>query len=171
VGSPVPALMLAAAVPWLFGCVGSGVGVPYPDPDEVGGMPTTFEQIQTNIFDARCAPGCHSGGGASRGLSLERGRSIGGLVDEPSNEVPGMLRVARGRAVDSYLIVKVAPTDPRRVGNRMPRSGPPFLSNAEIRGLRRWVDAGAAEDWVDDPDDPDVTDDDDSAEPILEEAM
>ncbi len=146
----------------LAGCVGSGVGVPYPDPDEVGGAPTTFEEVQVNLFDARCAPACHSGGGASRGLSLERGRSISGLVDEPSNEVPGLLRVAPGRAADSYLIVKVAPTDPRRVGNRMPRSGPPYLSNAEIRGLRRWIDQGATDDWIDSGEDVVDDDDDDS---------
>jgi len=164
------ACLLALLAPALIGCVGSGVGVPYPDPDEVGGAATTFEEIQTNIFDARCAPACHSGGGASRGLSLERGLSIRSLVEEPSNEVPELLRIAPGRSIDSYLIVKVLPSDGRRVGNRMPRNGPPFLSNAEIRGLRRWIDAGATEDWIDDGEDLDV-DDDDCASPFqFEEA-
>lgn len=150
----------------LVGCVGSGVGVPFTDPDEVGGAPESFEAIQVNIFDARCAPACHAGGGASRGLSLERGLSIRMLVDEPSNEVPDLLRVAPGRADESYLMIKVAPTDERRVGSRMPRNGPPFLTNAEIRGLRRWINAGATDDWIDDGEEEEPIDDDDDSAPF-----
>ncbi len=164
-------LLLALSAPPLGGCVGTGVGVPYPDPDNVGGAPKTFEEIQVNIFDARCAPGCHSGGGASRGLSLDRGLAIRSLVDEPSNEVPELLRVAPGRPDDSYLIIKVQPTDPRRVGNRMPRNGPPFLSSAEIRGLRRWIAAGAEEDWEDDGEELDLPADDDDSGPLVPQRL
>ncbi len=163
-----PALL---AVLLLCGCVGSGVGVPFADPEDLGGAPETFEDIQVNIFDERCAPACHAGGGASRGLSLERGLSTRMLVDEPSNEVPDFLRVAPGRADDSYLMMKLTPFDERRVGNRMPRNGPPFLTNAEIRGLRRWINAGATEDWIDDGEEDPPDDDDDSALfPQIEEA-
>ena len=164
-------LLLALAAPWLLGCVGSGVGVPYADPDALGSAPESIEEIQVNIFDARCAPACHGAGGASQGLSLDRGMSIRSLVGVPSNEVPELLRVAAGRSADSYLIVKVAATDARRVGNRMPRSGPPFLTNSEIRGLRRWIDSGAAEDWIDDGEDIDVPDQEvDLFHPFFEEA-
>ena len=150
--------LLAVGALMLVGCVGSGVGVPVP---EEGGTAKTFEDIQVNLFDFHCVP-CHSGGGASRGLSLERGLSVRMLVDVPSNEAMDMLRVAPGRAADSYLIVKVVPMDSRRIGSRMPRLGPPFLTNAEIRGLRRWIDQGATDPWEDDGGD-DPADDDDSA--------
>lgn len=153
-------MLLALTAPTLSGCVGNGVGVPIP---EVGGQSETFEDIQTNIFDVRCAPGCHSSGVASRGLSLDRGLSVRMLVDEPSNEVPDFLRVAPGRPDDSYLMIKVAPMDARRVGNRMPRNGPPFLTSSEIRGLRRWIAAGAEEDWVDDGEEIDLRGDDDDS--------
>lgn len=149
--------LLAVGALCVVGCVGSGVGVPIP---EEGGAAKTFDDIQLNVFDARCI-GCHSGGGASRGLSLERGLSVRMLVGEPSNEVPDLLRVAPGRSADSYLVVKVAMTDGRRVGVRMPYGGP-YLTNSEIRGLRRWIDQGATEDWVDSGEDS-PADDDDSA--------
>ena len=165
------ALWLVLAAPWPLGCVGSGVGVPYADPDAAGSAPTTYEEIQVNIFDARCAPACHSGGGASRGLSLDRSMAIRSLVGEPSNEVPDLLRVAPGNAADSYLMVKVIASDARRVGNRMPRSGPPFLTSSEIRGLRRWIDAGATDDWIDDGEDPEPTPFEvDLLHPFIEEA-
>ena len=72
---------------------------------------------------------------------------------------------------DSYLIIKVTPTDARRVGNRMPRNGPPFLTNAEIRGLRRWIDQGATDDWEDDGEDIEPQDIEyDLVHPFIEEA-
>ena len=30
----------------------------------------------------------------------------------------------------------------------MPRNGPPWVSRAQIRALRRWITAGAKDDWV-----------------------
>ena len=147
----------------LGACVGTGVDVPYADPDSAGLAPTTFDQLQLQIFDERCARQCHSGGSASRGLRLEAGVSIANLVGVASNEVPEMMRVAPGRPDDSYLVIKLRPSDPRRVGARMPRIGA-YLTQMEIRAVERWIAAGAKADWEDDdPVDPVVVDDDDSA--------
>ena len=153
-------VVLLAALALGTGCVGSGVGVPFVDPEEQGTAPRSFEEIQLRIFDGICAPACHSGPGAAKGLNLESGRSLASLVGVTSSEQPGMVRVAPGRASESYLIVKLDPSDSRRVGNRMPRSGPPFLFPPEIRAIRAWIDAGAEPDWEADdaplelPDDP-----------------
>ncbi len=128
------------------GCVGTGQGLPNVLVDEALG-PTTFPEIQEQIFDQRCAPQCHSGGAASKGLALEPGRSLQSLVDVPSVEVPGLMRVAPGDSANSYLMVKLQPFDGRRLGSRMPRTGPPYLSGPQLRALAQWIDAGASEEW------------------------
>lgn len=125
------------------------MGVPNEEPDP-GAVPETFQDIQTMIFDPMCAAQCHTGGAAPKGLTLEAGRSVRSLVGVPSVEVPDLVRVAPGQPEDSYLIVKVEPSHPRRIGARMPRTGPPFLSTVQIGALKRWIRAGALEDWVDD---------------------
>lgn len=144
-----PLLAVAWLLLWLASgaCVGSGVGI--PDAAGVSGeVPQSFEEIQLVIFDPSCVP-CHRGGAAPKGLSLEPGRSHSLLVGVPSTEVPELLRVAPGSANDSYLVAKLAPFDSRRIGGRMPRNGPPYLNDAQLRAIKRWIDDGAAVDWVD----------------------
>jgi hypothetical protein len=136
------ALCLGAA------CVGSGLGVPNDEPDPEA-VPKTYQEIQSMIFDPMCAAQCHRGGAAPKGLSLEPLRAIKNLVGVESVEVPGLLRVAPGEPEQSYLISKILPADPRRVGSRMPRTGPPFVSTRQINAIKRWIAAGATETWID----------------------
>jgi hypothetical protein len=49
--------------------------------------------------------------------------------------------VIPGRPCDSVLFLKVTPTPP--LGARMPRNGPPFLSDAQIRLIHDWISEGA----------------------------
>ncbi len=136
-------------LPALAGCVGTGVGVPWVDPEN-GDVPATFEDIQSVVFTAKCAvSGCHTGGAAAKGLALDEGRSLDGLVDVEAVEVEGMSRVATFAPEDSYLVVKLAYYDARRVGSRMPRTGPPYLSDSQVHAIERWIRAGARDDWVD----------------------
>ena len=130
----------------LCACVGSGVGVPAP-PESGSSVPRTWPEIQAQILDPKCAQLCHHGGGAPKGLSLENAVAYQNLVGVASAELPSLQRVAPGRPDESYLIVKVAPMDPRRVGSRMPRTGPPFLTGGQIAALRSWITAGASKDW------------------------
>jgi len=146
-GSSGPLLLWLLASLLTGGCVGSGIGL--PDAASSTAVPDTFENIQTLIFDPLCAAPCHNGGAPPKGLSLEAGRSLSGLVGVPSTEAPGMLRVAPGKPEESYLIVKLVKTDSRRFGARMPRTGPPYLEDPQIRALERWIRAGATDDWVD----------------------
>jgi len=140
-------MALAAAV-IATSCVGSGIGV--PDAGTVSGeIPESFDEIQASIFGPACAAPCHKGGSAPKGLSLEDGRALPALVGVPSSEVPELLRVAPGRPTESYLLAKLVPRDARRVGGRMPRNGPPYLSDAQVRALSRWIRAGATADWHD----------------------
>ncbi len=139
----------------MAGCVGNGVGVPAPpEPGATG--PKTWPEIQSQILEPTCAQPCHHGGAAPKGLALDTASAYKMLVGVASSEVPAMLRVAPGKPEDSYLMAKVIGSDPRRVGSRMPRTGPPFLSSAQITSLRHWISAGATTDWKDEPADAEV---------------
>ena len=137
-------LTLACLTP---GCVESGVGVPIPESDP-GVEPKTYAEIQTMIFEPMCALSCHRAGAAPKGLSLQANVAHKHLVNVAASEAPHLMRVAPGLPEQSYLVIKVVSSDPRRKGARMPRNGPPWVSRAQIRALRRWITAGAKDDWV-----------------------
>jgi hypothetical protein len=148
VSPTTPSALLLAILINMTACVGSGVGIPDAAANS-GEVPTTFFELQTVVFDPMCAAQCHRGGAAPKGLSLEPGLALPGLVGVPSTEAPEFLRVNPGNPEDSFLVIKITPNDPRRVGSRMPRNGPPFLTDPQTRALKRWISAGATIDWVD----------------------
>jgi hypothetical protein len=53
-----------------------------------------------------------------------------------------MVRVLPGDPENSYLIHKVEGR-PGIVGLRMPRSGPPYLTDGQILVIKRWIEIGA----------------------------
>ncbi len=128
----VAGLAIAAA-----GCSGgSGDGV-VSGPGSV-----TLADVQIQVFSPSCAlSNCHIGAGAQLGLDLSAGASAGNLVGVPSAEVPGLLRVEPGNAVDSYLYMKLA-ADPRILGDPMPAEGGP-LSAGQLNLIETWIDQGA----------------------------
>jgi hypothetical protein len=108
-----------------------------------GGTAFTFAQIQAQIFSQRCAKsGCHAASAASAGLVLEPSVSYGLLVSHPSTENGSLNRVEPGDPDRSYIILKLR-GDPSIVGERMPRDGPPYLSDEQIAGIAAWIRAGA----------------------------
>ena len=139
--------LLIALLSLAPGCVESGLDVPIPESDP-GVEPSSFAEIQTMIFEPMCALSCHRSGAAPKGLSLQANTAHKHLVNVAAAEAPGLMRVAPGLPDQSYLVIKVASSDPRRKGARMPRNGPPWVSRAQIRALRRWITAGAKDDWV-----------------------
>ena len=118
-----------------------------PTPD----LEPTFTSIQQLIFNAADSSGrpgcisCHNANGArfTNGLSLVEGVSYQSLVGVSSVGKPGVARVVPGDPDASYLMNKVLGTD--IVGDRMPRLGP-YLSDGQIRILRRWIELGAKND-------------------------
>ena len=125
-------LVLVAA-----GCSsGSGDGV-------VSGPGTvTLTDVQVQVFSPSCAlSDCHLGAGAQQGMDLSVGASAANTVGVQSAEVPGLLRVEPGNAVDSYLYMKLV-ADPRILGDPMPaESGP--LSAGQLILIETWIDQGA----------------------------
>jgi mono/diheme cytochrome c family protein len=111
----------------------------------VAGPPTvTFsQQIQAQILTPTCVP-CHTDDGRtpSGGLNLKQGSSYANFVGVASTGKPGATRVIAGNPSGSYLVQKLEGASDI-VGLRMPRNGPPYLTDAEVALIRQWIQNGA----------------------------
>lgn len=129
----------------LSACPGNGRGLDANGnpllPDGSGGGPlmADFASIQANLFTPICTA-CHIGATAPQGLRLDAANSYNLLVGVPSTEVPSVLRVHTGDAVNSYLIQKLE--GHASVGARMPFGGP-YLSDEQIAVIAQWISDGA----------------------------
>ncbi len=141
----VTALTLAAA---LF-----GISCDEPLSDFTGPTPDlrpTFSSIQRDIFGAPdssgrpACTGCHivrGGRPASGGMNLVGDAAYANLVNAPSRDRPGAIRVIPGDPERSYIIHKVeGRTD--LAGVRMPQGGP-YLTAGQITVIKRWIELGA----------------------------
>ena len=114
---------------------------PTPAP---GPPPVSFStQIQAQILTPSCAP-CHTDDGRtpSGGLNLKQGSAYANLVGVASTGKPGATRVIAGNPSGSYLVQKLEGAADI-VGLRMPRNGPPFLTDAQVATIRQWIQNGA----------------------------
>jgi len=82
--------------------------------------------------------GCHGGGGCAPFL-LSSGTDFSVLIDAPSTEMPGLVRVKPGDPANSYLYRKVA-CEGGILGSCMP-GGRPDPSIAAL--FHDWIEAGA----------------------------
>lgn len=113
----------------------------------------TFSSIQREIFSNSDSSGrvacitCHNAAGRNfaGGLSLVEGVSYGQLVNVPSRDKAGATRVIPGDPDNSYLIHKLQGF-PNLVGERMPRTGGPYLTQGQISIIKRWIELGAKND-------------------------
>ena len=119
---------------------------------------STFDRIQTQIFDQSCAVGgCHDSQSVQAELLLERGAAYDNLVGKtPTNAdaaAAGWHRVTKlgdtaGDAATSYLVHKLDGDLGLGLGKRMPFNRPK-LDDTLVEVVRRWVEAGApADGWV-----------------------
>jgi hypothetical protein len=63
-------------------------------------------------------------------------------VRHPATEQSALNRVEPGSPETSYLILKLQ-GDPSITGLRMPKDGPPYLTQEQIDGIAGWIRAGA----------------------------
>jgi hypothetical protein len=126
-------------------CSGGGSFGPQPEPEpEDPPFGPNFSEIQANVFTPTCATGgCHIGFGAPNELKLDPLNSYDLLVNFPSAQSPGTLRVAPGSPGASYLIRKLEGT--ARFGSQMPCGEAP-LSQATIDVIQLWILQGAIDD-------------------------
>jgi hypothetical protein len=134
-GACLTPLLLAA-------CAGDGDGLdengrPAEASEDV--LMPEFSSIQSKVFTPICTT-CHAGSSAPLGLRLEADAAYAMLVNAPSAEVPGLLRVSPGNPDASYLIQKLEGT--ATVGERMPLNGPPLPAET-IAVIRQWIINGA----------------------------
>jgi hypothetical protein len=105
--------------------------------------------IQAEIFTSSDSSGrtscitCHTSVGRTpaAGLNLA-GDAMRALVNVPSVQKPGSVLVIPGDPANSYLIQKIKGTG-GIVGLRMPRNGPPFLTDGQVLVIERWIQTGA----------------------------
>lgn len=113
--------------------------------------PSSFNRIQTQIFDTQCVS-CHVAGNrfaTESGLVLDAARSYTSLVGmrptNPEARADGLLLVSPHSADRSLLYHKLhwdAGHHARSYGAPMPLGGE-SLSVGEIEFIRRWIEAGA----------------------------
>ena len=112
-------------------------------PTSPGSTAPTLTMIQTQIFDPGCVS-CHTDVGRTPagGSNLRAGSSFAGLVNVASTGLAGATRVIPGNPNGSYLVQKLEGAA-GIAGVRMPRNGPPFLTEAQVAMIRAWITAGA----------------------------
>jgi len=140
-------ILLVTGALGLAGCDEDLSPIAGPTPN----LQPTFSSIQREIFQTTDSAGraacinCHNpAGGAFRlvGLDLTGDAAYGLLVGVAAREKPALLRVAPGDPENSYIIHKLEGRSDI-VGLRMPRSGPPYLTDGQIRIIKRWIETGA----------------------------
>ena len=143
-------VMLAAAlIVGAGGCDEKLSDVAGPTPD----LEPTLSSIQREIFNTTDSSGrvaciqCHTDNGRVQtgNLVLLEGRSYNQLVGRASSLKPGAVLVVPNDPDGSYLIQKLEGRSDI-IGQRMPRTGGPFLTDGQIRIIRRWIELGAQND-------------------------
>jgi hypothetical protein len=109
----------------------------------------SFASINSEIFGDTDSSGrtacvtCHTNvGRAPAGNLSMAGDAFSSLVNVPSRQQAGAIIVIPGDPENSYLIKKLKGT-PGISGLRMPRNGPPFLTDGQILVIERWIQQGA----------------------------
>jgi hypothetical protein len=113
----------------------------------------TFSSIQQNIFESTDGSGrpactnCHTANGRTPagGLNLEHQSAYAALVSVASTGKSGAVRVVPGDPANSYIVQKLEGTA-GIVGSRMPRNSAVFLTDGQMRVIRRWIEQGARQD-------------------------
>src|SRR5258706_8039496 len=113
----------------------------------------TFTSIQSEIFETTDASGraactqCHTDVGRtpSGNLNLRHDVAFSNLVNVASRGKAGAVRVVPGDTANSYLLHKLEGS-PDIVGERMPRTGGPYLTSGQISIINRWIATGAKND-------------------------
>lgn len=104
----------------------------------------TFTRVQNEVFTPTCASiGCHDPLGQQSQLILTAGRSYAQIVNQPSVEMPSVMRIRPNDPDNSYLYRKI--TGVNITGERMPLNRGP-LSDAQIALVRNWIRRGAPND-------------------------
>jgi hypothetical protein len=128
-----------------FGCDEKLSDVVGPSPN----LAPTFSSINQEIFQTTDLAGrtscitCHTNVGRNPAGNLNLvGDAYAAMVGVPSRQRTDMQIVVPGDVEASYLIHKLEGR-PGIIGLRMPRNGPPFLTDGQMLVIKRWIEIGA----------------------------
>ena len=110
----------------------------------------TFASIQRDIFETTDSSGrtacvtCHTSTGRNPagGMNLNHDVAYDQLVNVPSRNKPAATRIIPFNPDGSYIVQKLE-GQPGIVGQRMPITGPPYLTDGQMLIIRRWIANGA----------------------------
>ena len=141
----VKALLVVSLCAAASGCDEKLSSVTGPTPN----LEPNIASIQAEIFTSSDSSGrtscitCHTNVGRTpaAGLNLA-GDAMRAMVNVPSVQKPGAVLVIPGDPANSYLIQKIKGTG-GIAGLRMPRNGPPYLTDGQVLVIERWIQLGA----------------------------
>ncbi len=97
-----------------------------------------LESTVIRIFRENCTlAGCHSGSTPMMGLKLTEDEFYARTVNQPSLEMPAMMRVKPGEPDNSYLVKKIIGAE-GIIGSRMPFGRDP-LTSEEVAAVVDWI--------------------------------
>ena len=139
-------VILVAAAAGLAACDESLSTLAGPSPN----LEPTFASVQREIFETTDAAGrtscvtCHTNVGRNPAgtLNLVHDLAYDQIVNVSSTQRPGTPRVVPFNPDASYMIQKLEGA-PSILQLRMPRNGPPYLTQGQILIVRRWIEIGA----------------------------
>jgi hypothetical protein len=139
------AVIAVVATIGLASCDESLRDVTGPSPNLV----PTFDSVNQEIFQTTDGAGrtacvnCHTGRIPNISINFSPSAdSYALMVNVPSRQRPDLMLIAPGDPENSYLIHKLEGRS-GIVGLRMPRNGPPYLTDGQLRVLKRWIELGA----------------------------
>lgn len=113
-----------------FGGYAAGQLAVSPGNVEQQGSTATFTEV-AKIFDLRCVS-CHSGARAPEGLRLDSYKNVmAGGKDGPV--------IVPGKPSESKLLKHISGD----LKPRMPKNGPPWLTDVQTDLIQRWISAGS----------------------------
>jgi hypothetical protein len=145
VSRTIPSAIAIAATCLLAGCDEKLSDVTGPTSQ----LTVSFASIQAEIFESSDSAGrvacinCHAPGRpAAFIMDLSTPAAYASLVNRAAVTKPGAIRVIPGDPDNSYLVQKL---EGRLgiVGERMPRTFGPFLTDGQMAVIRRWIEIGA----------------------------
>jgi len=99
------------------------------------------------IFDTYCTS-CHGSAGPPLGLDLSEGNTWLNTVNVNSSQSTTTKRIFPGQPQQSYLVAKLKGIQENPPyngsGDRMPKTGPPYLTEDEMNVITLWIQQGAA---------------------------
>lgn len=141
----VKALFVVSLCAAASGCDEKLSSVTGPTPN----LEPNIASIQGEIFTSSDSSGrtscitCHTNVGRTPAANLNlTGDAIRALVNVPSTQKSGSILVIPGDPANSYLVQKIKGAG-GITGLRMPRNGPPYLTDGQVLVIERWIQLGA----------------------------